>query len=94
MDFINLPIDAIAAFNSIGIMKPLYFRMEDDHHIIKTLTVREVLSQKEEKYAATPMISYLCKVELADEEKLCELKFNIITHRWKLYQITNLNCTL
>lgn len=89
MDFINLPIDVIATFNSIGIIKPLHFRMEDENHILKTLTISEVLSQKEEKYAANPMISYICKINLCEEMKFCEIKYNIITHRWKLSQISN-----
>ncbi len=84
MEYINLPIDAIATFNTIGDIRPLYFRIEDENRSLNTFQIQEILYQKSEKLAGIPTITFVCNVIMKNQKTLCELKFNLLTKRWKL----------
>lgn len=83
----NVPIQTIAICSTIGELKPLRFRYENEEHVIQTVDVNEVLSIKESNLAGINSLLYTCKAILDKRECLFILKYNVMTHTWIFYKM-------
>lgn len=85
----NVPIDMISFCNTLGDMKPLRFRIENESHERVTVDIIETLYKKETKPSGIALLTYGCNIQLYGEEHLVELHYNVVSHRWTLYRILN-----
>ena len=80
----NSPVDVIAVCSASGDIRPLRFRMEDEHHQLLRIDIDEVISVKEVQYVGIEAQIFLCKAMVKGKEWLFELKYTIRTHSWCL----------
>ena len=78
----NSPVDVIAVCSASGDIRPLRFRMEDEHHQLLRIAIDEVISVKEIQYVGIEAHIFLCRATVREKEWLFELKYTIRTHTW------------
>jgi hypothetical protein len=84
MDQKICPVDVIAVCSASGDIRPLRFRMEDEHHQLLRIDIDEVISVKEIQYVGIEAHIFLCRATVREKEWLFELKYTIRTHTWCL----------
>ncbi len=80
----NVPVDVLATFNTIGAIKPTYVRLEDKEHMLHTHKIEDILYTKEEKYAGIAAMIFCCNIRSDDCKKMIKLRYQIETHTWVL----------
>lgn len=84
----NIPTQVAQVTDTTGKIKPIWFRYEDPvSHEIMTIDRLNVLSQKEINYVGFKMIQFVCSAQFGEMKRLFELRYNIGTHKWTLYQM-------
>jgi hypothetical protein len=78
------PIDVISVCSASGEIRPLRFRMEDEHHQLLCVDVDEVISSKEIRYVGIEARVFLCRAVVEERKWLFELKYTIRSHCWTL----------
>ena len=81
----NIPVDVVAIFNTVGEIKPTFIRLENEDHTIGTYKIANVLFSKEEKYAGIYNIVYICDVQVEEILKQIKIAYNLQHHKWFLY---------
>lgn len=80
----NVPVDVLATFNTIGKIRPTYVRLEDREHMLHTHKIEDVLYTKEEKYAGIAAMLFCCNIEQNDCKQMIKLRYQIESHTWVL----------
>lgn len=86
----QIPVDVIAAFNTVGKIRPAFVRIEDETHELKTYRVEQVELSKEEHMAGNRTITYICNILPEDATQddamrtSVRLRFHAETNRWTL----------
>lgn len=80
------PIDVISVCSVSGEIRPLRFRMEDEHHQLLCVDVDEVISSKLVQYVGIEAQIFLCRATVRGQSRLFELKYTIRSHNWCLYR--------
>jgi hypothetical protein len=83
----NIPVEAISVCNTIGDIRPMRIRLEDDKHQLIVLNVDEVIYCKESNLSGILSYRYGCKVHMYGKEKLIELMYNVQSHKWTILKI-------
>ena len=83
----NRPIEMLSVCGADGTLRPVRFRYEDEAHALETVQVSEVVSCKEVQYVGVEALIFLCRVRVAELERLLELKYTVRTHRWVLFRV-------
>lgn len=81
------PIEMVATFDTTGELLPIRFRVESEDHTMKVLRVLKILVKHEEKIAGNPIRSYTCLVAINEQERHCEIRYELLTCKWLLYKI-------
>lgn len=79
-----IPVDVISLCSADGQMRPLRFRMEDEHHQLLRVDIDEVISSKDIQYAGIEAKIFLCRALVAEKKWLFELRYTIRSHNWCL----------
>jgi hypothetical protein len=87
MKVIRQPVDMIAWFNVEGVIMPLKFRLETEHHTLETVKIHKILYHTEEKVAGNLIRTYACTIQQNNLEKPCEIKYELGTCKWILFKI-------
>ena len=85
----NVPIDTISFCNTLGEIKPMRIRIENEAHERIIADIKEIAYHKETKPSGITVLVYGCKLILFGEERLIELHYYTDTHRWTLFRIVN-----
>ncbi len=85
----NIPIDTISFCNTLGEIKPMRIRLENEAHERVTADIKEIAYRKETKPSGITILVYGCKLMLYGEERLIELHYYTDTHRWTLFRFVN-----
>ncbi len=85
----NIPIEAISVCNTVGDIRPMRIRLEDEEHHLIVLNVEEVIYCKERSLSGILSYRYGCKVHMYGAERLIELMYNVNSHRWTVLRILN-----
>lgn len=78
------PVDVISVCSANGDIRPLRFRMEDEHHQLMRVDIDEVISSKPIQYAGIEARIFLCRATVRGQRWLFELKYTIRSHCWCL----------
>ena len=79
-----LPIDVNATFNTLGAIKPIYVRLEDDEHRLHTYKIQGIEYSKEDKRAGINTIVFVCYIDVEGTQKQLKLSYNLNSHKWVL----------
>ena len=80
-------IEVICVCDTRGNVRPLRFRFEDPEHQLRVLDIQEILYEKNTEYVGIEAILYGCRVILAGQEHLFELRYTIRSIRWVITRI-------
>ncbi|MDF2869875.1 MAG: hypothetical protein K0R05_1450 [Anaerocolumna sp.] len=80
----NMPVDVIAVFDSVGKVTPTYVRLEDAKHALITYKIEDISLSKEERYAGLYHLVFDCYIRSGDSKQPLTLSFNVQNHRWLL----------
>ena len=83
----NIPVEAISVCNTIGDIRPMRIRLEDENHQLISLNVDEIIYCKECNAAGILSYHYACKVHMYGEMRLIELMYHIQSHKWTIIRI-------
>jgi hypothetical protein len=79
-----MPVDVNASFNVQGKIKPVYIRLEDEEHILRTYKIEDIVFSREERYAGVPVLFFCCNIRVGDCMQMINIKYHIKTHQWVL----------
>lgn len=82
----NKVIDANATFNTVGQIKPLFIRLENENHELHTYRVEKINYTKEEKYSGIQSLLYNCSIQMGTQMKEVEIRYYINSHKWMLVE--------
>ncbi len=80
----NMPVDVMATFNTVGGIKPNFVRLEDKEHKVHTHKIENILYTKDEKYAGIPTLVFCCNIMIDNCLKMIKLRYQIDSHTWVL----------
>lgn len=80
----NVPVDVVATFNTIGGVKPTYVRLEDEQHRLHTHKIEDILYTKDEKYAGISALLFCCNIMNDNCKQMIKLRYQINSHTWML----------
>jgi hypothetical protein len=83
----NVPIDMISFSSSLGDIRPMRIRLENEAHERVAVDIKEIAYRKETKPSGMTILVYGCKLMLYGEERLIELHYYKDTCRWTLFRI-------
>ena len=81
---IHMPVDVNATFNVQGKIKPIFIRLEDEEHVLRTYKIENIVYSREENYAGVPVMLYCCNIRVGDCMQTINIKYHIKTHQWVL----------
>lgn len=87
MKILGKPIDVVAWFTKEGVPRPIRFRITTDEESETVIKVDRILHTDREKLAGNPMLIFRCQGEVNGEEKIYELKYELLTCKWMLFKI-------
>jgi len=87
MKIVAKMVEMIAWFKTDGDIRPLKFRMCDEHSHTKVIKVDQIIATEKEKYAGKNMYLFKCQSEIEGELKRFEIKYEVETCKWVLYKI-------
>lgn len=77
------PVDVISVCSAAGEIRPLRFRMEETHQLLR-VDIDEIISVKQVQYVGIEAQIFLCRATVRGKETVFELKYTIRTHSWCL----------
>lgn len=86
-DKVNIPVQLVSVFSTLGDITPRWFRYEEEDHGIVKVDISEIVSVKEINFVGIKMLQYLCKAKINEQNRMFELRYEITTHRWTFYQM-------
>lgn len=82
--YLHLPIQTLCVISTLGKLRPLWFRYEDEEHNIVKVDILSVLSTKDVQLAGSKSIVFTCEASLDNNIIIVELQYLINTHKWIL----------
>ena len=77
------PVDVISVCSADGEIRPLRFRMEETHQLMR-VDIDEIISVKQVQYVGIEAQIFLCRATVRGKKTMFELKYTIRTHSWCL----------
>ena len=79
-----IAVDVNATFNTIGAIKPIYVRLEDEEHKLHTYKIQGIEYTKEDNRAGINTLIFVCYIEDEDIKKQLKLSYSLSSHKWVL----------
>ena len=80
----NFPVDVICVCSADGDIRPLRFRMEDEHHQLLRVDIDEIVSARDVQFVGIEARIFLCRATVGKKRWLFELRYTIRSHNWCL----------
>ena len=87
MKIVARSIEMVAWFSKDGIPHPVRFRISNEDETVSVIKVDKVIFREKEKIAGNNMLVFRCQSRIYGEEKIYEIKYDIITCKWILFKI-------
>ncbi len=78
------PVDVISMCSADGRIRPLRFRMEDEHHQLVRVDIEEIINCREIQFVGIEAQVFLCSATVRQKKWLFELRYTIRSHSWCL----------
>jgi hypothetical protein len=79
-------IDINATFNPIGDIKPMYVRLEDEHHQLHTYKIQSIDQTKDDRYSDISSRLFYCNILVDDTMKKLLIRYHFQSHKWSLIE--------
>ena len=76
------PVDVICVCSADGDIRPLRFRMEDEHHQLLRIDIEEIVSTRDVQFVGLEARIFLCRATVECKKCLFELRYTIRSHSW------------
>lgn len=83
---VNIPVQMYCVVDTTGRISPFKFKLETAEHVIETVKVQEIVSRDEKRYVGIREMQFICKVSIGEMTKLLELRLNIDSQKWRIFQ--------
>lgn len=83
---VNLPIQMMNLVDRSGRLTPMGFRFEDEEHLRYNIKVERVICREKLNLAGIREIKVICGAHFGETERLFELRYNVDSQQWRLYQ--------
>lgn len=77
-------VDINATFNTLGDIKPIYIRLENERHELETYKIQRITNEKCEKYSGINSFLFCCIVQIDNIEKEIKIRYYLDSHKWVL----------
>lgn len=78
------PVDVICVCSADGDIRPLRFRMEDEHHQLLRIDIEEIVSARDVQFVGIEARIFLCRATVGQRQWLFELRYTIRSRNWCL----------
>ncbi|WP_312100207.1 hypothetical protein [Lachnoclostridium sp.] len=85
----NIPVDMISFCSTLGEVKPLRIRLENEAHERVSADIIEIAYRKQIKPSGLTILIYGCRLELFGEIRLAELHYHTDSGRWTLFRMVS-----
>ena len=82
----NSPIQMMSLTERDGRITPQWFRLETEEHEIRLYRIEQVVSRDEKRYVGIREKQFICKIKMGDMRKTLEVRYNVETQRWRIFQ--------
>lgn len=86
---VNIPIQMMAISDRDGRLTPRWFRYELPDHRIESVEIEKTISRDECRFVGIREKRFVCAVVIAGERKLIEIRYNIESQCWRIFQFLN-----
>lgn len=76
------PVDVNATFNTLGGIKPLYIRLEDECYGLHTYKIERFDGPKEDKRVGNLNLVFVCYIDVEGVQKSLSISYNVSSHKW------------
>ena len=83
---VNIPVQMYCVVDTTGRISPFKFKLETEDHVIETVRIQEIVSRDEKRYVGIREMQFICKVSIGDMTKSLELRLNIDSQKWRIFQ--------
>lgn len=82
-----IAVDINATFNTIGDIKPLYIRLEDDNHKLHVYKIVEVIKKEVKQNGLHNIITFTCTIQCNDTIKIIKINYHPNSNKWILIDL-------
>lgn len=82
----NIPIQMMSLTERDGRITPQWFRLETEEHEIRLYRIEQVVSRDEKRYVGIREKQFICRIKMGDKRKTLEVRYNVETQRWRIFQ--------
>jgi len=87
MQVLDMPIEMVSYTDNKGYINPIRFRLFLDKVPMQVIKIDKVIEKDVGNFAGINMIVYTCQSLIDDATKLFEIRYEIQTCKWILYEI-------
>mgnify|MGYP000568768159 FL=1 len=82
-----IAVDVNATFNTIGDIKPMYIRLEDNNHKLHVYKVVDIISKEIKQNGLHNVFMFTCTIECSDSIKTIRIKYLPHSNKWLLMDV-------
>jgi hypothetical protein len=82
-----IAVDVNATFNTVGDIKPLYIRLEDDNRKLHVYKIIEVITKEVEHNGIHNIFMFTCTIQINDTIKNIRIKYHPNSNKWILVNL-------
>ena len=87
MKVLALPIEMLSYTDNKGDINPIRFRLQLDKEPMQVIKIDKVVVKGVKNFAGNNTILYTCQSLIDDATELFEIRYEIATCKWILYEI-------
>lgn len=83
---VNIPVQMASITDRDGKITPLWFRFENEEHVIEKIEIEQVLSRESPSIIGIHDKKFICSAIFGDMRHVVEIRYNIETQKWKIFK--------
>ncbi len=87
MRLIDKSIDMIWHTSTDGHITPIKFKIEGKNGTKLAYNILEIKGQKMTRIAGYKCLNYICDIQMEDQVRSCEIRYDLSTCKWILFRI-------
>lgn len=87
MKVVAKPIEMVSYTDDKGNIKPIRFRLQNEHETVKVIKIDRIVTKDIEKLAGNLMLVFKCQSIIDNVQRQFEIKYELQTCKWMLFKI-------
>lgn len=83
---VNIPVQMVSVTDRDGKITPLWFRFENEDHVIEKIDIEHVLSRNSTSIVGIHEKKFICTAVFGDIRHTFEIRYNIGTQKWQIFK--------